>query len=207
MTGKLIVFEGPDGIGKSTLVQVAADFLQAERVPVISISSPGKTPGTLGHLVDRVHHSGNEFQIADITPLALQALHIAAHLDSVERQIVPALKRGVAVLLDRSWWSTWVYGQAAKVNETVLSKLIEAERALWGDVTPSVVVLVQRTIAFRAEHSQETFDILSTLYENLARSEEQHHPIIRISNDDLQLSTNRVREELASIVRFRSTND
>ncbi len=50
--GKLFIFEGPDGIGKSTLVQDTGDFLRTSNIPFISLSSPGKTQGTIGHLVD-----------------------------------------------------------------------------------------------------------------------------------------------------------
>jgi dTMP kinase len=200
MSGRLIIFEGPDGVGKTTLVEATTDFVQALGVPLISLSFPGKTPGTLGHLVYRIHHAQNELQIKEITSLALQALHVAAHLDIIESRIIPALNEGALILLDRTWWSTWVYGQAAKINEIVLSKLIEDEQLSWGGVTPSLVFLVQRSAAFRAEHSQEAFNILSDLYENLAAREELRYPVVRISNDDLQLSTNIIQESIKSIL-------
>lgn len=202
MAGKLIIFEGPDGVGKTTLVENTVNFLHAQNAPFVSLSFPGKTVGTLGHLVDRLHHTKAEFQIDEITPLALQALHVAAHLDSIDHEIKPPLHDGKAVLLDRIWWSTWVYGRVSGVNDAILSKLIEAEQLCWGDVSPSVVFLVSRVTAFRAEHSQETFAALSSLYEELAAREELRHPVVRISNDDLQLSMDTVRESIASILKM-----
>lgn len=200
MTGKLIVFEGPDGVGKTTLIQNTIDFIQAWNVPLLSLSFPGKTPGTLGHLVYQLHHTKTELQVTEINPLALQALHIAAHLDEIESRIKPALASGTIVLLDRTWWSTWVYGQATHVNEVVLAKLIEAEQLAWEAITPAVLFLIQRTTAFKAEHSQEMFTTLSSLYENLATREELRHPVVRLSNEELPRALATVQESIASLL-------
>lgn len=204
--GKLFFFEGPDGIGKSTLVQNTGDFLRTSNIPFISLSSPGKTEGTIGHLVDRVHHSPVEFHIKAITPLALQALHVAAHLDSIETTIKPALAEGTTVLLDRTWWSTLVYGRVAEVNEAVLGKLIEAEELCWGEVTPAVVFLIQRASAFRTEHDEETFNRLSQLYEDVATRQASKHPVVRISNNDLQVSTDLIRQSMLSALNIPHSN-
>jgi dTMP kinase len=52
---KLIVFEGPDGVGKTTLVSSTARFLRQSGVPFLSLSFPGQKTGTLGELVDRIN--------------------------------------------------------------------------------------------------------------------------------------------------------
>src|ERR1700722_17129093 len=197
---KLIVFEGPDGVGKTTLISSAAQFLRQTGVPFLSLSFPGKTPGTLGELVDRIHHTPQEFHLKELTPLGLQALHIAAHLDAIETRIRPALLDNTTVLLDRIWWSTWVYGRAAHVEESVLSTLIEAEKLFWGNLLPSIPFLIERASAFRPEHNQETFDTLSSLYKQLAAREEESSPVLRIANDDLRVSEQTIRESITSIL-------
>lgn len=197
--GNLFIFEGPDGVGKTTLVQSTVDLLRENNIPLLSLSFPGKTLGTLGYLIDRVHHSPAELEVKQITPLAVQALHIAAHLDAIEARIKPALNDGITVLLDRTWWSTLVYSKVTKVNETVLRKLIEAEELCWGEVTPATVFLVQRASAFRAEHNEETFDALSRLYEEVASSQELRHPVVRIFNDDLYVSINLIRQSILPV--------
>jgi len=58
--GKLIVFEGPDGSGKSTLVQRTKDLLNSTGLACDCLSFPGHERGTLGHLVYRVHHTPEE---------------------------------------------------------------------------------------------------------------------------------------------------
>ncbi len=137
-----------------------------------------------------------------ITPLALQALHVAAHLDSIETTIKPALADGTTVLLDRTWWSTLVYGRVAEVNEAVLGKLIEAEELCWDEIIPAVAFLIQRASAFRAEHNEETFNRLSRLYEEVATRQASKHPVVRISNDDLQVSTDLIRQSVLSALNL-----
>ena len=118
--GRLIVFEGPDGVGKSTLAQALTNRLMAMGLSCEHLSFPGKEEGTIGSLVYDVHHRPAGYGIGAITAASLQALHIAAHLDAIEQRIVPALNEGRWVILDRFWWSTWAYGCAAGVDKATL---------------------------------------------------------------------------------------
>jgi integrase len=98
-TGKLLIFEGPDGVGKSTLVKEAGKILDFRGIPYKALSFPGKDAGTLGWVVDQIHHTPGTFEINNLTPLSLQALHIAAHLDHIESRILPALAQGAWFIL------------------------------------------------------------------------------------------------------------
>ena len=143
--GRLIVFEGPDGVGKSTLSLALADRLSAMGLPCRHLSFPGKDAGTVGRLVYEVHHDPAKYVIQEITAASLQALHIAAHLDAIERRILPDLNEGRWIILDRFWWSTWVYGRVAGIDRTTLDALIQVERLHWKGVQPDAVLLVDRS--------------------------------------------------------------
>jgi hypothetical protein len=60
MNGCLIVFEGPDAFGKSTLVKSPQSILRNARIPAEYLSFPGDRPGTLSKLVYELHHSLRE---------------------------------------------------------------------------------------------------------------------------------------------------
>jgi dTMP kinase len=186
--GKLIVFEGADGVGKSTLVGRTEVLLKANGVSFESYSFPGKTVGTLGWVVDQIQHDRHSFDLAGLTPLSVQALHIAAHLDHIEARVLPSLSRGNWVILDRFWWSTWVYGTVDNVNPAVLETLIAAEKQAWGSAIPSAVFLVTRTSSLRPEHSEEKHSRLSMLYRSLADREERNHHVYQISHDSIEES-------------------
>src|SRR5437588_2014103 len=143
-TANLIVFEGPDGAGKSALANSYARFLQSKGENVTLLSFPGLEEGTLGYLVYRIHHDPISLGVKDLTATSLQALHVAAHLDAIDRAIVPRVTRGETVILDRFWWSTWVYGTDAGVPARTLEAVIAAEQVHWGSLLPSIVLLITR---------------------------------------------------------------
>src|SRR5262249_49156463 len=98
--GRLIVFEGPDGVGKSTLSAALSEDLRSRGRRLKLMTFPGREPGSVGKLVYEVHHDPARFGVEQLAPVCLQALHIAAHLDAIERRIVPLLEAGTDVVLD-----------------------------------------------------------------------------------------------------------
>jgi len=183
--GRLFVFEGPDGVGKSTILKQIAARLEGSSRVVRRESFPGNGPGSLGALVYELHHESSSHGVDGVSPLALQALHIAAHLDLIENTILPALESGEIVLLDRFWWSTWVYGMASKANQAALEFLIDAERAVWKERKPEAVFLIARPEAFRPEHCHEEFDQHAQLYREIYMREQGRYPVFVVENNDL----------------------
>ncbi|MBE2205719.1 MAG: hypothetical protein IAE94_15410 [Chthoniobacterales bacterium] len=181
-TGKLIVFEGADGVGKSAICSAFVKALQDRGTNVEHLSFPGKDAGTLGKLVYRMHHDSAECGVTSLTPASLQALHIAAHLDAIERVILPALKSGVWVVLDRFWWSTWVYGVIDNIRHDVLSALVEVELCIWGSCKPSALFYITRDQPLR-EEPLERWKGLKSAYEELIHREGGKYPIHPILNE------------------------
>ena len=178
--GQLIVFEGPDGVGKTTLSKALAKNLQETGISCKYLSFPGKEAGTIGRLVYDVHHFPDKFELQNISPTSLQALHIAAHLDVIEQLIVPALNMGHWVVLDRYWWSTWVYGRTYSINSSVLDALIQAERIHWGEIETSIVFLVDRSD--KSFHNSD-HELLRKAYKILFEKESKKYLTRLIRND------------------------
>jgi dTMP kinase len=181
--GRLIVFEGPDGVGKTTLAKALVNKLMRRGLPCEYFCFPGRDPGTLGRLVYGVHHDPGEFGIDHIEPASLQVLHVAAHLDAIGRRILPALEAGRSVILDRFWWSTVVYGIVGGVDRGVLDAMIELELQGWGEAEPAVAFLVTRRSPLRKEGSDERWRQLRDAYGELAREQARRHPVETVANE------------------------
>ena len=171
----LFVFEGPDGVGKTTMVKEVGKQLQNAGLPSICLSFPGKEDGTLGAHVYKLHHDPLSFDVTQLSPLSLQFLHVAAHVDVIERRILPLIRQGTTVLLDRYWWSTMVYGLAAGVSKLQLEKLISMEKLAWGAIFPTTLFLLSR------QQPLETLGLLDA-YNDLVTQEAQSYPIVCIEN-------------------------
>ena len=180
--GTLYVFEGPDGVGKTELSRRFAAKLQAAGIPCEHLSFPGRDDGTLGKHVYELHHDPTQHGVASVSPTSLQLLHIAAHVDSIESRILPALRLGRSVVLDRFWWSTKVYGLASGVARRTLNTMIDIELAAWGGVKPTALYLVRRHAPLRPE-SLDHWQRCRELYEALAEEEGRRYSVRCIDND------------------------
>ncbi len=200
MAGKLIVFEGVDGIGKSALSKEVTHRLADSNVNFVSLAFPGNEPGTLGHLVYQIHHDPGSIGLPAVPALALQTLHVAAHLEAIERKILPALEAGTWVILDRYWWSTWVYGIEQGISSIYLEPVIKAEQARWGTVKPDLVFMVDRSQAVRAEHDADTFLRLRMGYQAIAEREKEHYTVVAIENENFAQSAEVIWTHLKSLV-------
>lgn len=168
---RLLVFEGVDGVGKSTVAREVGRRLRAAGVPTINMAFPGNQPGSLGELVYRIHHGDESVAGLHPSPIALQALHISAHMDAIERAIGPALAGDQWVVLDRFWWSTLIYGRAAGCNERALQMLVEAEKVIWGPIVPPHIVLLEREAPLRRDAELPEWKRLGLAYSELAGTE------------------------------------
>ncbi len=180
--GRLYVFEGADGCGKTTLAGHLAHWLGERGVAVDLLAFPGREAGTLGQHVNALHHDPAAFGIRELFPASLQLLHVAAHLDAIERRIRPALAAGRTIVLDRYWWSTWVYGRVAGASAGTLEAMIAIERAHWAGDRPDAVFLVTRHAPLRTE-ALTPWRAHAAEYLALAGREAHHGPVFRIANE------------------------
>lgn len=137
-----------------------------------------------------------------MTSAAKQALHIAAHLDAIERKILPWLAEGFHVVMDRYWWSTWVYGVTAGLNPELLQALISAEKISWGAIQPAVVFLIETQEPREREgENLAKWAALKKSYQELAQQEHAEHMVLTIANTSAVVETmQKVEESLQSIL-------
>lgn len=180
--GSLYVFEGPDSVGKSELSRKLAETLLAAGIDCELLSFPGKEVGTLGHLVYNLHHQPQQFGIGALTPASLQMLHVAAHVDAIESKILPALRAGKTIILDRFWWSTRVYGQASNLSKKILELIIAPEWDVWSGTIPTAIFLLERDQPLEFEVSDPWRNYVK-MYSSLAREQKKTNCVCQISNN------------------------
>lgn len=180
--GKLYVFEGPDDSGKTTLAQELVKYFKGNNIECNYYAFPGNKVGTLGKHIRSLHHSPFSFEIETLNPASLQLLHVAAHIDEIESRILPDLRRGKQVILDRFWWSTWVYGIIEGVNKRSLQIMLELEHYFWAEVQPSVVFLLFRKAELYS-NSIDKQERLTEEYTDIATRENIYYPVKFISNE------------------------
>jgi dTMP kinase len=101
--GVLIVLEGIDGSGKTTLARNLAAALAAEGREVVSTREP--TDGPFGRQIRAIAAAGRH----GVTPQEELALFMADRREHVAQVVLPALARGAVVVQDRSYFSTVAY--------------------------------------------------------------------------------------------------
>jgi dTMP kinase len=100
-----ITFEGPDGSGKSTQIQLLSEALTAAGYDVLTVREPGGTP--ISEQIRDVVHSLRNREMSD---RAECLLYNAARAQLVDQLIAPHLRpRGGIVLSDRYADSTLAY--------------------------------------------------------------------------------------------------
>src|SRR4051794_39838552 len=132
--GRLIVFEGGEGSGKSTQLRRLASSLDARGIPHRCLREPGGTAlGTeVRHLLlDREW---------DVVPRAEALLFMASRAQLVEREIRPSLERGEIVLLDRFFLSTYAYQIAGR--GLAEHDVRQANQFATGGLVPDVTLLL-----------------------------------------------------------------
>src|SRR5581483_7522086 len=107
--GYLISFEGLDGAGKTTQMELLARWLDAAQQPYIRTREPGGTP-LGGEIRQLLFHRPD----LTITPLAEAFLFQADRAQHFSTLVLPYLEAGSLVITDRCFDSSIAYQGAAR---------------------------------------------------------------------------------------------
>jgi dTMP kinase len=91
--GQLIVIEGPDAVGRSTQIQLLRQWLEHEGHAVID---SGMARSALAGKGIQMAKQGNT-----LGPITMTLFYTTDFADRLENQIIPALRAGFVVLIDR----------------------------------------------------------------------------------------------------------
>lgn len=134
MRGRFITFEGGEGAGKSSNVQLTAAFLRERGVEVVVTREPGGTP-----LAEDIRNlllaPRDEVMQAD-TELLLMFAARAQHVGALIR---PALARGAWVLSDRFVDASYAYQGGGRGLS--MSRIAELEKLVLAELRPDLTLL------------------------------------------------------------------
>ena len=133
--GYFISFEGGDGSGKSTQIQILRDFLEERGYDVILTREPGGTP--ISEKIRSIILDKENSEMDDMTEALLYA---AARAQLVSQVIRPALEAGKVVICDRFVDSSMAYQAYARgLGDSV--KTINGFAV--GDCMPDLTILLK----------------------------------------------------------------
>lgn len=181
--GLFIVFEGGDGAGKSTQVDLLSTHLRNLQYEVVTTFEPGKTQ--LGQQIRQLLLHGGQ-----VNPHAEALLYAADRAQHVAEVVRPALERGAVVLQDRYIASSIAYqgvarklgGQEIKALNAWATQELSPQLTIVLDIDPSLAArrmrardikpdrLEKESLAFHARVREEFLAI--------ARANPQNHLLL-----------------------------
>lgn len=135
-----ITFEGPDGSGKSTQIQLLADFLRRRGYEVLCTREPGGT--SIGDQIRQVLHDVNNTEMAARAEILLYS---ASRAQLVEQVILPQLAKGGVVLCDRYADSTYAYQGYGRQLDLDMLRLIT--RFATQELQPNLTIYLDVDVA------------------------------------------------------------
>jgi dTMP kinase len=142
--GRFITFEGLDGTGKSTQLNLLAEYLTRKGIEVVATRNPGGTP-----IGERIRSILLDSRTSGLSAIAEMGLMFADRAQHVEQVILPALAKGKFVLCDRYTDSSEAYQGYGRGlgSETVLAMHKLLCRDLWPDLTILLTFGLESSIA------------------------------------------------------------
>lgn len=135
--GKLVVFCGVDGAGKSTLISDATSILSQMGVVHSVIKMPSDRIRQMD--VFRDYHDSHDEELRHAaSALALTILVSGDRMISLEQDVVPRLKRGEWVLCDRYVFSGLACADGDIVR-LITNEFIEPDLAILATASPTTV--------------------------------------------------------------------
>lgn len=134
LPGRFIVFDGPDGSGKTTQIRRFAHAARDAGLDPALVRDPGGT-----RVGEKIRELLLEHSDEDIGPRTEMLLYMASRAQLVALRIAPALAAGRCVLADRFYSSTLAYqGTAGGVPAR---EILQAALIACGDHRPDLTVI------------------------------------------------------------------
>lgn len=195
----LITFEGIDGCGKSTQIELLKNYLYTLKVVYVVFREPGGTEISEKIRSLLLHDTG------EMDPVTELLLFSAARSQLIREKVIPLLNEKKIVILDRFYDSTTAY-QGYGRESADLDSIFSLNRLASHQLTPNITFYLrikpqlaalrtQNTLKDRMERSgTDFFNKVSEGYDELATKEE------RIFTIDATNSANKIHRQIIELI-------
>lgn len=141
MSGIFITFEGPEGAGKTTIIQMIAQELEKQQVEIVSTREPGGI-----HISEQIREVILSPDNTAMDGRTEALLYAAARRQHLVEKVIPALNRGAIVLCDRFIDSSLAYQGYARglgmdevlsINEFAIDDMMPT-KTYYFDIEPEI---------------------------------------------------------------------
>ncbi len=197
--GILIVFEGIDGSGKSTQIQILRNILENKGLDVVVFREPSQGPW--GQKIKEKAAFPDS-----LSPEEELELFVNDRKDNIQKNLRPALAKNKIVLLDRYYFSTMAY-QGAKGLDVERIRLMNEKFAIRPDL-----VFILDVDAGRALHRIKDRKNKDLLFERLdylveVRKEYRRFEGKNIFHIDSEKTPEEISKNISSVVFEYIHND
>jgi len=135
MNNLFITFEGGDGSGKSTQVNLLKEYLDNLNFETIKTREPGGTPSA--EILRDLVTTG---EVGKWTPMSEALLMWASRYEHLIQVIEPAINSGKNVICDRFYDSTYAYQGVA--HNLGIDKMEKLKKIIIGDIEPDITFVL-----------------------------------------------------------------
>lgn len=133
--GKFITFEGCEGVGKSTQINMLKAYLKKTEQKALFLREPGGNS-----ISEKIRHIILDPENSEMTSLCEAMLYSSARAQLMGQVIIPAIENGELVICDRFIDSTFAYqGFARDLGVQTISEL---NKIVCGDYMPDITIFL-----------------------------------------------------------------
>ncbi|MEM7578218.1 MAG: dTMP kinase, partial [Planctomycetota bacterium] len=191
LKGTFVVFDGPDGSGKTTQFRRFIELCESHGMEVCEVREPGGT--AIGEQVrDLLLHYRDDDHGA-MAPACEMLLFMASRAQLIAERVRPALERGCLVLADRFISSTLAYQGSA--GGTPVADILRVGQVALGETWPDRVVVFDVDEATAAKRLNPLLDRMEARgavfhakvrqgYLDQARQDEDRYVVVDARDDE-----------------------
>lgn len=150
MPGRLISFEGVDGVGKTSQLALLAQKMREEGYNILCTKEPGSPADASNLGVELRHIMFQTVKTHNMARGVVDCLLLADHVQHVEKVIKPMLAEGKTILTDRYADSEFAYSVAKNTPISIL----DAYTQLFGPIPDITVLFIAENVKLMLERAR-----------------------------------------------------